>query len=159
MLSDFHPITRRWVGRLRTVGIQRGVQEGEDTEGYEFEFGHHRRKESSQYDEQDVQSPFFSSSSTAWGSSIPSTPGGGGACSAPSPGAIPIGAMSIGSGCNTPKSVVVALPDEDSLRDDVTVEKRTDCEVWKMGDVKVAGVDIAGDEDGEKGSHKMDVDV
>lgn len=151
--------TRRWVGRLRTVGIQRGVQEGEDTEGYEFEFGH-RRKDSSQYDDQDLQSPFFSSSSTAWGSSIPSTPGGG-PYNAPSPGAIPIGAMSIGSRYNTPRSSVVGLPDED--RDDMTVEtlasKRTDSGVWKAGDIKVAGIDAASDEDGEKGSQKMDVDV
>ena len=29
--------TCRWVGRLCTVGIQCGVQEGEDTKGYEFE--------------------------------------------------------------------------------------------------------------------------
>lgn len=148
-----------WVGRLRTVGIQRGVQEGEDTEGYEFEFGH-RRKDSSQYDDQDLQSPFFSSSSTAWGSSIPSTPGGG-PYNAPSPGAIPIGAMSIGSRYNTPRSSVVGLPDED--RDDMTVEtlasKRTDSGVWKAGDIKVAGIDAASDEDGEKGSQKMDVDV
>lgn len=149
-----------WVGRLRTVGIQRGVQEGEDTEGYEFEFGHHRRNDSSQYDDQDLPSPFFSSSSTAWGSSIPSTPGGG-PYNAPSPGAIPIGAMSIGSRYNTPKSVVVGFPDED--RDDMTVEtlasKRTDSDVWKAGDIKVAGIDTASDEDGEKGSQKMDVDV
>lgn len=69
--------------------------------------------------------------------------------------------MSIGSQYNTPKSVVVGLPDED--RDDMTVEtlalKRTDSDVWKAGDIKVAGVDTASDEDGEKGSQKMDVDA
>ena len=158
-VSDYSLTRNRWVGRLRTVGIQRGVQEGEDSEGYEFEFGgHHRRTDSSsQYDDQDLPSPFFSSSSTAWGSSIPSTPGGNGPYNAPSPGAIPIGAMSIGSRYNTPKSGVVGLPDEED-RDEMTVEKRTDSN--GVCDVKVAGVDIAAsDEDGEKGSQKMDVDA
>ncbi|PPQ91207.1 hypothetical protein CVT25_001223 [Psilocybe cyanescens] len=118
-----------WVGRLRTVGIQRNVQDGDpDVEGsivpsdsatvassrdrdqdFEFEFSdrmryrpshyshNHSRKGSTQSDsvqssvemevdmERDLRerdrgerSPFFSAaSSTAWGSSIPSTPGVG----------------------------------------------------------------------------------
>ena len=95
------------MGRLRTVGIQRDTQQVED----EFEFGHGSSRRDGSVDEHDMPlSPFFSgSSSTAWGSSIPSTPGGG-TCS---PGAIPIGGMSLSSSYNTPRSVNAALADED----------------------------------------------
>ena len=51
---------------------------------------------------------------------------------------------------------MVGLPEDDEDRDEMTVEKRMDSEVC---DVRVAGVDIASDEDGEKGSQKMDVDA
>ncbi|PPQ65689.1 hypothetical protein CVT24_012107 [Panaeolus cyanescens] len=164
-----------WVGRLRTVGIQRGAQEGEDVEdGSEFEFGvpesqkfgHRRTGSAASYDDQelDMPSPFFSgASSTAWGSSIPSTPGGpnsngkngcgygGFAGSAPSPSAnsIPIGSMSLASRYNTPKSVVVDLPDVEEERGNGKVSERG-------GDVRVVGVD---EDVGElKGVQKMDVD-
>ena len=65
--------------------------------------------------------------------------------------------MSIGSRYDTPKSGVVGLPDDDEDRDEMTVEKRTDSD--EVCDVRVAGVDTASDEDGEKGSQKMDVDA
>lgn len=52
---------------------------------------------------------------------------------------------------------MVGLPDDED-GDEMTVEKRMDSD--EVCDVKVAGVDIAAsDEDGEKGSQKMDVDV
>lgn len=200
-----------WVGRLRTVGIQRGAQEGEDTPEHdiaaEFGFPHpkhirHRRAGSTtstafsdpdaEHDaDRDVDipsSPFFSSNaSTTWGSSIPSTPGGGtftpggggfgftagaaggyntvnGGASyekgyasyagAPSPGAIPIGAMSLASRYNTPRSVVVGLPEEE--------EEAEGDEGDKSGSVIVREVRVVEgtEEDGEeRGVQKMEVDV
>ena len=99
-LSDFFfllcIIEYRWVGRLRTVGIQRGAQEGADTEGAnadldihsslsetDFSYHCHRRTISTQSsapsiadDAEMPASPFLSaSSSTNQASSIPSTPG------------------------------------------------------------------------------------
>lgn len=138
----------RWVGRLRTVGIQRGTQQTEDDIS-EFEFPNRseRGASSSQLDEPDVPcSPNFfstssSSSSTTWGSSIPSTPGGGGTFTpgyvggAPSPGAmmIPIGAMSLSSRYNTPRSSIMTLPGEEEEEEegdgDVKKREREGCGV------------------------------
>jgi hypothetical protein len=191
-----------WVGRLRTVGIQRGAQEGEDIPEHdiaaEFGFPHpehirHRRAGSAtstafsdldaEHDaDRDVDipsSPFFSSNaSTTWGSSIPSTPGGGtytpggggfgstaggyneGAsyeksyAGAPSPGAIPIGAMSLASRYNTPRSVVAGLPEEE--------EEAEGDEGDKSGSVtvrEVRVVDGTEEEGEERGVQKMEVDV
>lgn len=176
MFYGVDDVVFRWVGRLRTVGIQRGAQEGEDLEDApEFEFGipesqkfqHRRTGSSASYDDQelDMPSPFFSgASSTAWGSSIPSTPGGpnsngkngfgfgGFAGNAPSPGAnsIPLGSMSLASRYNTPKSVGVDLPDVEEERGNGKVAERA-------GDVRVAGVD--GEVDEVKSGQKMDVDA
>ena len=171
-----------WVGRLRTVGIQRGAQEGEDTEASEFEFGEHmqhRRTGSTQsipYDDHDagMPSPFFSGSSTNWGSSIPSTPGGGAhtpaygfAGGAPSPSAmamaIPIGAMSLNSRYNTPKSVAASLPEEEEEEgaDDPpppTGAVGANAKLpERLGAVRVVGMDA--EDDGARGVQKMDVDV
>ncbi|EAU89980.1 hypothetical protein CC1G_05896 [Coprinopsis cinerea okayama7 len=90
--------------------------------------GHHRRTSSSMSD-MTPMSPFFSGASTAtWGSSIPSTPGGpyggtgsgGGGDGAFGAGGVgghvilpPIGQMTLDSRCNTPKSVVGELPEEE----------------------------------------------
>lgn len=160
---------------MRTVGIQRGAQEGEDAEeGSEFEFGipesqkfgHRRTGSSASYDEQDLDmpSPFFSgASSTVWGSSIPSTPGGpnsngkngfgfgGFAGTAPSPTAnsIPIGSMSLASRYNTPKSVIVDLPDVEEEQGNGKVAEGD-------GDVRVTGVDAV---DEVQAGQKMDVDA
>ena len=56
-----------------------------------------------------------SSSSTVWGSSIPSTPREGNTCTlgTSSPGAIPVEAMSPSSRYNIPRSVISMLPDEE----------------------------------------------
>ncbi|KAJ3511069.1 hypothetical protein NLJ89_g4307 [Agrocybe chaxingu] len=153
-----------WVGRLRTVGIQRGAQEGEDdADGSELDFPpssshrmRHRRTDSSQsaYDDQDIgsgmPSPFFSGASTNWGSSIPSTPGGAYtpvnssfsyAGNASSPGAIhiPIGSMSLGSRYNTPKSAVVGLPDEEEEGEDEAGRRVEKMEVVNTKPVERAG--------------------
>lgn len=164
------------------MGIQRGAQEGEDTEVSEFEFAEHmqhRRTGSTQsipYDEHDtgMPSPFFSGSSTNWGSSIPSTPGGGAhtpaygfAGGASSPGAvamaIPIGAMSLNSRYNTPKSVAASLPEEEEEEGadapfDSTVAMCANAKVLeRLGAVRVVGMDA--EDDGGRGVQKMDVDV
>ncbi|KAF8194989.1 transcription factor Opi1-domain-containing protein [Pholiota molesta] len=197
-----------WVGRLRTVGIQRGAHEGEDIPEHDIatEFGfprpehtRHRRAgsaTSTAFSDLDAEhdadrdpdipsSPFFSSNaSMTWGSSIPSTPGGGtytpggggfgsaaggynavneGAsyeksyasyAGAPSPGAIPIGAMSLASRYNTPRSVVAGLPEEE--------EEAEGDEGDKSGSVIVREVRVVdgAEEDGEeRGVQKMEVDV
>ncbi|KAF9472445.1 Opi1-domain-containing protein [Pholiota conissans] len=207
-----------WVGRLRTVGIQRGAQEGEDISDHDMaaEFGfpqpeqlRHRRNESTtstafsdpdaEHDadhdiDHEPSSPVFSSNtSTTWGSSIPSTPGGGtytpggggfsssagaapgtysSACSssgarasfekgyagyagAPSPGAIPIGSMSLASRYNTPKSVAVGLPEEEEEGAEGEDAVKTGSTV--IGEVRI--VDAAYEDSEERGIQKMDVDV
>ncbi|TFK39596.1 transcription factor Opi1-domain-containing protein [Crucibulum laeve] len=174
-----------WVGRFRTVGLQRGIQEGDETDTSEFDFPgigtsgqRHRRTGSaqSQFDEHDLPSPFFSgSSSTAWGSSIPSTPGGSYtpypyAGNAPSPIANGIGAMTLGSRYSTPKSVMVELPEEDMVAAEeskatVALADNNACVTGKgadlslpRGEVKVVGVDSDTDEGGRE-VQNMDVDV
>jgi transcriptional repressor OPI1 len=172
----------RWVGRLRTVGIQRDTQEEETTDTSEFQFlqrtnqqqqhHHHRDRSgssSTQFDEADQDnmpsSPFFSASSTVWGSnSIPSTPargtftpvyaGGGKGGGTASPGmTIPIGAMSLSSRYETPRSSVLNLADEEEEEgeegDGMVTSKQEG-----SGQVR----DNIGDEEGE-GGLKMDVDV
>ncbi|KAF8797355.1 Opi1-domain-containing protein [Phlegmacium glaucopus] len=179
VVSDSLDRAEAWVGRLRTVGIQRGTQEVEDADTSEFEFslrnnrrGHHRSGSSSQFDEHDLpSSPYLSgSSSTAWGSSIPSTPGGDTYTpayvgSAPSLCAIPIGAMSLSSRYNTPRSGNMTLPDEEEEEEEEevgtngrrndsfgVVNRKTQEREGGGGQVRVVGVD-----NGFKGL-KMDVD-
>lgn len=132
-------------------------------------------------------SPVFSSNtSTTWGSSIPSTPGGGaytpggggfsstaGAAGAygsayntngggasfekgfgrQSPGAIPIGAMSLTSRYNTPRSVAAGLPEEEEEEGN-EAEKPS---AMPRGEVRI--VDSAYVDNDERGIEKMDVDV
>jgi transcriptional repressor OPI1 len=104
----------RWVNRLRTVGIQRDTLV-EDTE---YEFSQQGQRRSDEPDQDTPGSPFFSTSSTVWGSSIPSTPAGDSFtpayASAASPGmTIPIGAMSLSSRYETPRSGILSLPGEE----------------------------------------------
>ena len=183
----------RWVGRLRTVGIQRDAQleEGSDTsESFEFlqqgsdEQQEHRRDRSggstTQFEEpdQDVpSSPFFSASSTVWGSSIPSTPvrgtvtpvyAGGGGGGTVSPGmTIPIGAMSLSSRYGTPRSLSLADEEEEKEEEEGGGDgmvKKNDLGVaarkgsWK---VRVVGGEVEEEEEEEEEENglKMDVDV
>lgn len=154
-------------------------QEGEGPEDNEFpspERMRHRRTGSAQSDFNDMDgatSPFFSSSSASnWGSSIPSTPGGGTftpvyssyAGNAPSPGAIPIGAMSLASRYNTPKSVNTTLPEEDSESSaghDVSISARSaHSKVYdRLRDVKVYNAESDIEHDSERGLQKMEVDA
>ena len=167
----------RWVGRLRTVGLQRDTQQEETTATSEFEFlqrtdqhHHHRDRSgssSTQFDEADQDnnmpsSPFFSASSTVWGSnSIPSTPArgtftpvyaGSGGTASPAM-TIPIGAMSLSSRYETPRSGILSLADEE---EEVGVEGERDGMVKQDESGQVR--DIVGDEEDGKGL-KMDVDV
>ena len=174
----------RWVGRLRTVGIQRDTQV-EDTDTPEFEFlqrsdqqQHHRERSggSTQFDEPDQDiptSPFLSASSTVWGSSIPSTPvrstftpayAGGGNGGTTSPGVmIPIGAMSLSSRYETPRSGILSLADEEEEeegkeRDGMVVKKNDLDDVNRRKTQEGSGqVSVDGGEE-DKGL-KMDVDV
>jgi len=115
VMKDSLDRAEAWVGRLRTVGIQRDTQvEDADTS------------------EDIPSSPFFSASSTTWGSnSIPSTPGGdtftpvyaGGAGGTASPGmTIPIEAMSLSSRYETPRSENLCLADEEEEEEDGIVK-------------------------------------
>ncbi|KAF8961993.1 transcription factor Opi1-domain-containing protein [Flammula alnicola] len=150
-----------WVGRLRTVGIQRGAQEGEDTEESEFDSQSTTTQFDDTHDGGGMPSPFFSGSSTNWGSSIPSTPGAG-RIRRGMPGAIPIGAMSLGSRYSTPKSVLAGLPGEEERGGrvkEVVLGANVNVKVQgRVGEVTVVGVDGEIEEE-EKGVQKMDVDV
>ncbi|TFK24071.1 Opi1-domain-containing protein [Coprinopsis marcescibilis] len=167
-----------WVSRLRAVGINRGAQQGGEEAGdggeTDFESGyplgseyrHHRRNSSSI--SEDFPSPFFSgSSSTAWNSSIPSTPGGPYTPSSypanvNSPGSVlpilPLSQMSLSSRYSTPKSVNAELPEEagepEGLKGGNGEAMRGMEKSGEVGDVKVVGVDAEVDEDGQR----MDVD-
>ncbi|TFK66239.1 Opi1-domain-containing protein [Pluteus cervinus] len=136
-----------WVGRLRTVGIQRGEPEAganpatdiELAPPGEFDFSSHRRGSlhslhslNSQYDEHEMPSPYSGSSTTYSyaGGSVPSTPGGGayspvyaGAASPPPGLGLGLSAMSLGSKYSTPRSVIVGLPSEEG---DATKERDGD---------------------------------
>ncbi|KNZ77247.1 hypothetical protein J132_05957 [Termitomyces sp. J132] len=129
-----------WVGRFRTVGLQRGERTEDNATGSSFTHGgdpameldfsslQHRRvlSFSSQADESDVlPSPYSgtsSYSSYAGGSSIPSTPGAGTQTpvyvysrETASPNLMGLGLSSmtlIDSAFGTPKSVVSGLPDD-----------------------------------------------
>ena len=141
----------------------------EDANTSEFEFlqrgdQQHRRDlsgGSTQFDEPDQDmpnSPFFSASSTVWGSSIPSTPVrgtftpvyAGGKGGAASPGmTIPIGAMSLSSRYETPRSGILSLADEEE-------EEGESDGMVKKNDLN----DVAQEGSGRVGEgFKMDVDV
>lgn len=165
----------RWVGRLRTVGIQRGAQEGEDSEeidrngseapSAEVDFPerhcHHRRTISTQssavstVDDGDVPtSPFLSgSSSTQWASSIPSTPtrsySSGSFASLQVQNPANRNGETVGENEILPvglyRMTLSGGVDTNGMRSSEKVEER--------GEVKVVGVDM----DDEEG--KMDVDV
>ena len=115
----------------------------------------------------------MSASSTVWGSSIPSTPvrstftpayagggGNGGNGGTTSPGmTIPIGAMSLSSRYETPRSGILSLANEEEEGDGMVARNDLDDVNRKTqegsGQVGVDGVD---DGDVDKGL-KMDVDV
>ena len=174
--SYIYILTSRWVGRLRTVGIQRGTQAEDATDDSisEFEFPprsehHHGSSASStqfeDHEDHDMFSSSFvsgSSSSTVWGSSIPSTPREGNTCTpgTSSPGAIPIGAMSLSSKYNTPRSVISMLPDEEE-EEEAEAEMKANVVNGKAqesgGQVRV--IDVDSGIEGEEKEVKMDVDV
>lgn len=161
----------------------RGAQDGEEPEDDEFQLPErmrHRRTDSAQSDFNDTDgttSPFFSSSSASnWGSSIPSTPGGGTftpayssyAGNAPSPGAIPIGAMSLASRYSTPKSTTATLPEDDSElsvgagHEIPTSTRSVHPKIYdSVQDVRVKVYNAESDieHDSERGVQKMEVDV
>ena len=120
----------RWVGRLRTVKIQRETQVEGGTDTTESEYHHDRSGGSAQFDkppDHDIpsNSPHVSAFSSVWSStSIPSTPvrgtftpiyagGSGGGTVSPGGTMIPIGAMSLSSRYETPRSGVLSLADEE----------------------------------------------
>ncbi|RXW21062.1 hypothetical protein EST38_g4797 [Candolleomyces aberdarensis] len=153
-----------WIARLRTVGLQRAAQEG--TEGGEenpppegtfelppsLERRRHRRNSSSQFSDDMPPSPFFSGASTAWNSSIPSTPvgaftpmntavyqGDGISSMTSSPPGFPnIASMTLSSRYNTPKSVRAELPDVDEMLQDAGAGKPAE---QGVGEVRIVGVD------------------
>ena len=162
-------------GRLRTVGIQRGAQEGEDSEeidkdgseapSAEVDFPEGRRRHGrtistqssavSTVDDGDVPtSPFLSgSSSTHWGSSIPSTPtrsySSGSFASLQVQNAGNRHGEAVGENEILPvglyRMTLSGGVDTDEVRSFEKVEER--------GEVKVVGVDMDDEE------RKMDVDV
>ena len=116
-------------------------------------------------------SPFFSASSTIWSSSVPSTPvrgtftpvyAGSGKGGTTSPGmTIPIGAMSLSSRYETPRSGTSSLADEQEGEGeegrDAMVEKN-DLDVVNNRKTQEEGqVRVVGEE--EEKRFKMDVDV
>ncbi|KAJ2914031.1 hypothetical protein MD484_g6365, partial [Candolleomyces efflorescens] len=171
-----------WISRLRTVGLQRGAQEGTEdddappphgTPNFDLppslERRRHRRNSSSQFSDDLPPSPFFSGASTAWNSSIPSTPVGpftpmntavyqadgnmGGIMSSP-PGFPNIGSMTLSSRYNTPKSVRAELPDVEEMLQDG--EKQGE---QSGGEVRIVGVDDGEQEEGGLvRESKMEVD-
>lgn len=77
--------------------------------------------------------------------------------------AIPIGAMSLNSRYNTPKSVAASLPEEEEEEGadapfDSTVAMCANAKVLeRLGAVRVVGMDA--EDDGGRGVQKMEVDV
>jgi len=176
VMKDSLDRAEAWVGRLRTVGLQRDTTQVEDGDiTSEFEFS--QRGSQHEPDQEDIpSSPFFSASSTVWGSSIPSTPAGdtftpayaagGGAAS---PGVtLPIGAMSLSSRYETPRSGILNLADEEEEEEGSGEEGKSGGVVKKDDDIvldmkkeeegneSVQGVDGGG---GKGLKMKMDVDV
>ncbi|KAH9479895.1 hypothetical protein JR316_0008491 [Psilocybe cubensis] len=119
------------------------------------------------------RSPYFSAaSSTAWGSSIPSTPGAGasvhpalpmspvraGAGAGNGNGALQSGisAMRIGSRYGTPKSGVVGLPEDDEEGGGVKPQN-VDVLVGFKGDLKGRRLSLGGEEEGKVKLRTKDV--
>lgn len=108
-------------------------------------------------------SPFFSgaSSSTAWNSSIPSTPVGPftpyhmdstATPSSPPPGFPNIGSMTLSSRYNTPRSIKAELPDVEEMQDGMSMSmKGRTGEEAGPSEVRIVGVDV-------KEAGKMEVD-
>ena len=131
---------------------------------------HHYRDRSggsTQFDEPDQDipnSPYFSASSTVWNSSVPSTPVrgtltpvyAGGKAGTASPGmTIPIGAMSLSSRYETPRSGILILADEEEEEEEGGEEADRMLEK-KEGSGQVR---VVGEEEEEEKGMKMDVDA
>ncbi|KAG6840167.1 hypothetical protein C0991_008462 [Blastosporella zonata] len=163
-----------WVGRFRTVGIQRGERPDDDTNHQDPEMEldftslHHRRLGSfgSQIDDGDgMPSPYSgtsSYSSYAGGSSVPSTPGAGthtpvytyarsaGGTTSPVPMGLGLSSMTLGgSAYGTPKSMAGGLPDETSDPDESMNATVIRGKEESLEEVKIVGMDVEGEaEDG-----------
>ncbi|KAG6877916.1 hypothetical protein C0993_002402 [Termitomyces sp. T159_Od127] len=169
-----------WVGRFRTVGLQRAPSTTENATGsssvrdgdpeMELDFSSLRRvlSFSSVADETDsMPSPYSSASSYssfAGGSSIPPTPGAGTqtpmyayarGTASPNPMGLRLSSMTLlDSAFGTPKSISEALPDDvdvDDLRAAATGAGGGGGKEHGLENVKIVGMDVAGEtEDGAR---------